>query len=549
MTTLFACGRGLASALDSRLLGSYDGAGAWRIYASEIRSGEEQLYVEMHEGLHHEYQASTGWGLVSAMASELAIRGYRTGPLRSLFERMVTLSRTPHEMFATALSSFAVGEEHAYELLLDNVLYTQYLRRASVLVPRADTPSPRFYHAAVGAVLRAVMSPSSALDVLDVGFARLAADHVPGDNHPEARLAAYEAASRALDWAEVLGSLARQHPGQAGRPWGSPRDPLPDEDTEEFLALRVFEEEVLVPACYRAVQHLLDSAGFPTIAFGRQSELARRVKEAVADVDAELAARLRIVTERRPVADDGLQYDRQQLVLRSPLPAAVHVFTGSIGDRGFLEWDGSSGPTALGVWMTAAAARKQWAFSPGDDEALPVVLAALVQVGTDQASGVPLTVLATLDPVGPRHVQDLLGDATPLVCVTTLSSLADEGLVRTLGSVEPVFVLMDLPVAHQVASWLAQGASVRMAASPLTGTATDLMLLAFRVDQAPAFVFLSINGTGGTSMLIERLRRTHGDALTIDPDVLLEHQAGINLAITKVLATWHVLDQDGTEHR
>ncbi len=549
MATSFACARDLASAIDTRLLGSYDGAGAWRIFLSELGNAEEQLYVEMHEGMHHELQASTGWGLVSAMASELANCGFRATPLRALFARMVETSRGAHEMFATAISSFVVGEHRARELLADNTVYWDYLRQAGGLVPLDQAPTSRFHQAAVTAVLRVAMSPASALRLLDIGFSRLdARDLDEEQNTPESRIQAYRGALSTLRWDSLFDEIASAHPGQVDGPWDdASMDPMPDEDSDAFQSRRAFEEEVLLPACYRHVEQTLNAAGLPTIPFGDQANLANTVKDAVASVKPELAARLRLVTERRPVSDDGLEYDRQQLVLRDRLPAIVRSYTGSPADRDFLAWDGRSGPTMLGVWISSQAARKQWAFERDDAAALPNPIRALVQVGTDRATASDLVVLATLGPEGPRQIQDSLGESTPLVVVTTHSSLVDTALASELRSVEPVFTLMDLPVAHHVALWIAQGLDVRMAASTLEGTATELWLLAFTIAEAPAFIFLSIGGAVGVSMLIERLRRAHGEALNIDPAVLQAHAAGINLAVAKILAAWHVLDQDGTE--
>jgi hypothetical protein len=550
MTVAFACSRGLASAIDSRLLGAYDGGGAWQIYLAELGNSEEQLYVEMHEGMHHELQASTGWGLVSAMAMELVIRGYRTDPLRDLFGRMVDSSRSVHEMFATAISSFVIGEDRARELLVDNVLYWDYLRQAAALVPRDQAPSLRFHHAAVTAVLRVAMSPTSALRLMDLGYKKLdAGDLLEEQNTPEGRILAYRDLATTMEWGSLFEVIAAEYPDQVDELWVDAADHPVQEGSPVFQAARIFEEEVLLPACYQLVEESLNDAGFPTIPFGAQADLANRVKAAVAAVDPELAARLRLVTERRPVADDGLEYDRQQLVLRDRLPAVVRPYSGEPADLEFLTWEGRDGPTILAVWISSAAARKQWAIASADVAVLSNPMRTLVQLGVDRLSASPVVVLTTLPALGPSQVQRNVGDATPLLVVTTLSSLVNMNLANELGAVAPVFVLMDLPVAHHVASWIAQGLDVRMAASPLVGTETELWVLAFTVAQAPAFVFLSLGGAAGVSLLIERLRRTHGDLLHIDAEVLRDHASGINLAVTRILTVWHVLDQDGTENR
>lgn len=545
----FACEGNLPSALGGRLLGAYDGAGSWRVFLQELSGDQEQSFVEMHEGMHHELQTSTGWGLVCALAAGLVERDYRTDALRPAFECMVESSRGVHEMFATAISSFVVGMDLARELLIDNLTYSDYLRQAYALVPRDQAPSTQFHQAAVIAVLRAAMSPASALALLDIGYDKLGPQSVQElHNTPDRRIAAYRASPMVAAWGPMLANLAAEHPEQVSGPWSDdPSAAAPDETSAEFNDRRRFEDEVLLPACYSHVEKALQEAGYPTIRFGSQAELALRVKATVGDVDPELASRLRLITDRRPVADDGLQYDRQQLVLRDRLTAAVRTYTASAADREFLAWQSSFGSTMLGVWVSAAVARKQWSFDPHDIDVLPDPLRALVQAGFDSATGEPLVALALLDAVTPRQVQTAIGAATPLVVLTTHSSLANEELGGELGQVEPVFVLMDLPIAHHVDEWIAQGRRVTMAASHLVGTPGELWVLAFAIDQAPAFTFLSLNGQTATSMLIERLRRSHGDDLSISAEILARHEVGANLAITKILALWHVLDQDGTE--
>ncbi|GAA0713771.1 hypothetical protein Drose_26145 [Dactylosporangium roseum] len=68
---------GLPDLLGTGLLGGYDGAGAWTVVLPALRDSDEQQLVETQEGLHHELRVSSAWGLVSAMASLLAMRGTR----------------------------------------------------------------------------------------------------------------------------------------------------------------------------------------------------------------------------------------------------------------------------------------------------------------------------------------------------------------------------------------------------------------------------------------------------------------------------------------
>jgi hypothetical protein len=131
--------------------------------------------------------------------------------------------------------------------------------------------------------------------------------------------------------------------------------------------------------------------------------------------------------------------------------------------------------------------------------------------------------------------------------LTTHYTLNNDTAAGALGRVGPVFVLMDLPVAWHVEYWIGQEATVSMALTPLQDVTGKLLLAAFAVDRSPGFRFLSVGGEAGVSILVERLRRRHGDKLVISADVLREVVTNLNLVLGHVFACWHTLDQDAVE--
>src|ERR1039457_6335258 len=183
---VFSCARsGLAQTLRQGLLGGYDGAGAWILALDSIRDGDEQLMVETHEGLHHELQASSGFGLVSAMVLLLAQRGTRPHALKELFHGLVDSSRLTHELFATTLSAPVAGIEQTRTILRDNPVYLGYLERGP------DTP-PRCRGTAAAAVLRCCMAPAGVFDLLELGFGQISRQRLPvRGGVPDERLVAF----------------------------------------------------------------------------------------------------------------------------------------------------------------------------------------------------------------------------------------------------------------------------------------------------------------------------------------------------------------------
>jgi hypothetical protein len=544
----FTCEReGLKQTLGPQVLGDYDGSGLWRVFLGKLASTREQLLVEFHEGLHHELQLSSAWGVICAASAALAREGFRAAELNELVHDMVESSRITHETFATVISGLALGEAETTELLLGNELYSQYFRSGLALVARDDASNAQLYHGAIAAVLRVCMSPINAFGYLRRGFGQLCTGDVDiVRDIPDARLAAYHSLRGPHSWQRIFDELLDAHrPRFRNEIHGQPA-PLPDEQSAEFTDLRAFEEEILLPSCYRHVQQLLEQEGMGSVGVGQQSKLALALKSAVHQVNKSLGERIRVVTQRRSVAQDMLEFDRQQVVLCDRLPASREMFTGSPQQLDAYRTEDPDTPHTCGVWMSRAAAAKQWDF-PRLDE-VPEVLIALVQ-GTASASGDGICFAVLPSALSPREVQTLVGGELPVVVLTTLSSLVDPVLEALLRRVSPVFVLMDLPIAWHVNHWIDQGAEVRFAVSPLTGIGTaELWLAAFMLDTIPGLVFVNIAGSAAISFLSERIRDRHDDgSLVVDPDVLRRNRAGINLAVSHIFSLWSVLDQNGTQ--
>ena len=77
--------------------------------------------------------------------------------------------------------------------------------------------------------------------------------------------------------------------------------------------------------------------------------------------------------------------------------------------------------------------------------------------------------------------------------------------------------------------------------------APELDMVAFTIDRTPGFRFICVGGKVGVSILVERLRRRHGDRLTISGELFLDDAAAFNIVLNYVFGAWHVLDQDAVE--
>jgi hypothetical protein len=304
------------------------------------------------------------------------------------------------------------------------------------------------------------------------------------------------------------------------------------------------EEDLLPRRCYEQACQVLDSVGLPSVSWTEREQVALAIKDAVARVDPELAGRLNIVADRRPIWDEGLEFDRQKLVLRERLPAEIIDLQATSRSMPAFVASDDGPPYACAVWLSRRVAEKQFAIPDG--VRLPDLLCGLLAPGR-AGDGSEIVRLGLMpETTTPRDLQNLLGD-TPILMLTTHYTLNNAAAAKVLGRVRPVFVLMDLPVAWHVEYWIGQGATVSMGLAPLQNVTGKLLLTAFSVDRSPGFRFLSVGSESGVSILVERLRRRHGAKLVISAEVMSDLATNLNLVLGHVFACWHILDQDAVE--
>ena len=534
---VFRCARGgLVDVLRSGSQGGYDGAGSWTVRVRALRDPDEQLLVETHEGLHHELQASTSWGLTSAMARLLAGRGVRSYALGEVFDEMVAGCTRTHELFATTLSAAMFGLDRGRELLVDNVEYSSYFAEALALVPVPDSPW-QLRETAFAALVRCAMAPRAVADALGRGFGALQRGAVVVESdRPDVRLATFAAGAGPAGWARLLEDLRDGYPDLVRG--GPTRREIPD-DPAVIEGLREFEEGVLLRACYEYVAGHLAAAGSPSVGWAEHAAVAERLIAEVRLVDEELSDRLALVTQRRPIADDGLEYDRQRVELRGRLDLEIVVAEDTVRlQEAFALPDGSDRYTC-GLWLNRDTFSAQFGLPP-DETGSAAHLVCLVAAARDSA-GTPVIRVGLLPPTtSPGELQRLLGPV-PLVAVTSHTSLIDSAVRELLADDEPIFVVMDLPFAWHVGDWIRQGAKIRMAVSPLAGLPVELWLAVVAIDLAPHLRFLLLGGKAGTAVQIDQVMRRYEQHITVDNRLLGD---GTELAVRAILSSWRVLEQD-----
>jgi hypothetical protein len=172
----------------TQMLGSFDGRDSRQlmVFATEQPA---QLLVSIHEQLHHELQWSTAWGLIAAMAGLLANAGINEQALSALARKANGSCWQVHEVFATAISSGAVGVPTARRLLAGNDLYLGYLEEGLRLGGRPDAAPWQLRESAMQMLLRSLMQPAELAELAERGFARLGPPDLESEGiHPDFRL-------------------------------------------------------------------------------------------------------------------------------------------------------------------------------------------------------------------------------------------------------------------------------------------------------------------------------------------------------------------------
>lgn len=546
---VFACRRdGLTV-----LLGGYDGAGGWTARLPSLRDGEQRM-VEAHESLHHEFQASTSWGRVSASASMLAGHGVRSAALAEVFRQMVMACRQTHECFATVVSASVVGLDEAIRLLAHNAEYRGYLDRALGLVDVPGAPW-QFRETAASAVLRCCMAPAWLDGLVDAaGYRRLLRRDLDlTDNAPDPRLAAFENSAGPGGWQRVFDEILREYPDRGGDQGDEKGRRIP-EHRADVERLRAFEEEVLIRRCYDYCVETMDSLGLPSIPWYGLNDSAVLAAGSFRAAHDQPPVDMVPVLERRAWEVDGPEFGRQGITLRDALPAEVVRAATTFEVLNVFELrDPDGDPFVVGVWVSRAALIDQFA-EPAVSDAVGIVeltdpVAALIAPIRDRA-GRRRAVLGELPhAMTPKQCQSELGEV-PLIPLTTLTTLADadQPLTQALSAVEPVYVVMDLPVTRHVEYWLRLGLEVRYAGVPLPGyPQAELSLVVFGVEGS-GMRFLSI-GTGMAGMdLLQRLgapAEWPDPGPVLDPALPTADTQALQMAVSTVLSLWRSLGQGG----
>lgn len=518
------------------MLGSFDGRDSRQlmVFATERPA---QLLVSIHEQLHHELQWSTAWGLIAAMSGLLAEAGIEPDALAPLARKANGACWQVHEVFATTISSGAVGVPQARRLMAGNDLYLGYLDEGLDLGGPADAASWQFRESAMQMLLRSLMQPAALADLAGRGFTRLRPlDLEPESIHPDARLEAV-ASEAGTWWADTFAAVLAEHPGRGGDSGGAWQRDLPD-DQAAMDALKSWEETVLIPALQETADARMRASGFAVLGPGEYLEVTAALRDSFLEL-APPEWEVEVLAGPRRLRDEPLGGEREAVVLHPERARLLIRDADDLAARpGEFLHPGEEGARIISLYLRSDLIRRQ--FEGADQLLAPMVLLGIA--GIPRASAVERAVpVALMRPGVSPH--DLTGmfQSLPVTTVTTLATTLDQEARDAVLELERVLILVDLPLRLQVDSWIEEAGRVRFRVIELRGD-RHLNLIVFKLDGFPQRCFLCFRSDAGIGELAQLLDR-HPERLTADLAISDLELDEIRSLSAWLMNAWHRLDE------
>jgi hypothetical protein len=520
------------------LLGSFDGRDRRTLHTQSLGGRPEQLLVSIHEQLHEELHWSTAWGLVAAMAGLLHQAGHGPNTLGAAAVLMNNCCREVHELFATTISCGAVGIPQARELLAGNALYLQYLEDGLALGGPAEQWPWQFRESAVQMLLRTLMQPVELIDVAEHGLAHLRESDVTAQRlHPDVRLQAVKTLA-AEWWQPTFAEVLDAHPQRGGDNGGLWARELP-EDAQAMERLKAWEETVLIPALAETARAQLATLGIEVLT---QDEYLG-VVEALRTSFLQLAPpdwQVEVFRERRLLHEEMLGAEREALMLADSRARVTLCQADELPTRAteFL-LSGSDTPTVLALLLDRAVLHRQFAgIEEIPHDGPPLLTMAGTPVLRQEQRQLPMALMRP--DVTPATLGGMFS-SLPVVTLSSLRSSLHDATRDALLDLREAYVLVDLPLRTQIASWIEQTGHVRLRLINLDGP-RPMNLIVLQPEGLPSLWMLAFRSDAGVGEIAQLLDR-HSGHLTTDLDIPTNVVHRVGMLAGWLHQAWYALEE------
>jgi hypothetical protein len=478
------------------------------VHPASLQDRDEQALVSLHERLHHELQHTTLWGLIARFSADLARLKVEPERFRRLARFCRSEARLVHETYATTIS---VGVQPIWKAHLgDQGDYLEHYRRGMTLAPGASWELDRF---AVDAVLRGTMCAADLRNALASGLGKLRiADLNPPTARPDARLATLlNALDDNFSWPDPAGLTSRSTTNELG-------------------------------AYFDEISVVLDRAGVPTLRTADVRELIGGLFDDIAVLSPDLRSRIELDERVDHILDDLEEHQRERIQLHAdgPLPVVL-IDPQALPDHvdAFARDHDRLGVHLVLVWARADILAAQFR-RPNPLEAMEGHVLGLQAAGYDEDDQ-PIVRLSLFPTDSPAYVARLLGE-TPLLCLTTSSSLVDAPGTASSEGIDYIVAVADQPIVSQLLHTFDRSARVIWTRGAVDGY-RKLHIFAYQVNVLPGIIWLQFATEAGrqvTTAWLESLPKEQADK---DPDAFKNVTALIDAAVQHVTAAWFMIDQ------
>jgi hypothetical protein len=474
------------------------------------------------------------------MAGLLASAGVRTETLSGVAAALNGGARTVHETFATTTSSGIFGIDTGRRLLANNPRYLEYLESGLALGGGGDWPW-QFRESAIQMLLRTLMQPAQVVDLAGTGFADLRLRDLPDDTaQPDHRLRRIRNEA-AQWWEEAFYEIAAEHPDRGGDTGGQWARSLPD-DPDAMNAMKLWEEQILIPRLQQAAERHLSAAGYTILDGGTYLEAVAALQASFLDVGPD-DWRVEVLTGPRRLEDEPLGAEREALQFHDAAFPVRIIELDDIVDNASLFLNHSPNGRALvcSLYALPEVFRHQFAGMDWLPIDRPPLLALLGQLhAADSGPEVPL---AMLSPSVTPHELKAMFTSLPVLTLTTLSTTREPEYRDSILELDRSFIVIDLPLRLQIEQWANTGWRILFRVTELQSD-RPLTLVVFAIDELPQCLFLAFRSQAGYSELAQLLDR-YGDHLHPGLETDEDTADQVNAAAVQLLNSWWTFRETG----
>lgn len=303
--------------------------------------------------------------------------------------------------------------------------------------------------------------------------------------------------------------------------------------------LKEWEETALIPALADAAQSRLAAAGFAVLAQDEYLEVVEALRASFAELAPE-GWQVEVFVERRRMREEMLGAGREELRLADDrarlaicdaddLPALANEFLLA----------GPDGPHVLAVLLERAVVQRQFTGLEEIPREGPPLLAMAGPSAVDR-SGRQVPIALMRPDLTARQLTGMFS-SLPVLTLSSLRTSLHGAAREQLLDLDEAYVLVDLPLRTQIASWIEEVGRVRLRLMDVDGP-QPMNLIVVQPDGLESLWMLCFRSDAGVGELAQLLDR-YPRELTADLEIPAEVVRRIGMLAAWIHGAWWTLEE------